>query len=343
MDNMKLYLTSAYKVHPCLDRVLELQELDETQSHQLCDHPEVADAIVFVENTQFQDVRFKDLLNHPLVWQYPEKVYMYNEMDRAWPMLPGLYCSLSNKLTNPAEHIAFPYLVANNDAIKDIYGGSESRKWLYSFVGSTSHPIRKKMFSLSGPNARIVDTSEFCTWDPAQTSKFAYQKLYTDTMAASKFVLCPRGIGPASQRLFETIEAGRIPVIISDTWVEPPQINWDFAVRVPESQIATIPDRLKSLESEWEERSAAARAAWESAYSPGTLFNSFANAIQTVSSSAHLKKPTIDASISKWRVILELEARNLLKPMTPAQTSSPATKVDSSLYGLIGRIFSRKA
>ncbi|MFK7852768.1 MAG: hypothetical protein AB8B79_01590, partial [Granulosicoccus sp.] len=68
-----------------------------------------------------------------------------------------------------------------------------------------------------------------------------------------------------------------------------------------------------------------------------------AGAIQTVSNSAQLKKPALDASIAKWRVILELEARNLLKPMAPTQTSSSSAKVDSSLYGLIGRFFSRKA
>lgn len=339
---MNLFLTSAYKTHACLDRVLELYELSEQQNHQLCDKPQTADAIVFIENTQFDDVRFNTLLNHPLVKQFPEKVYMYNEMDRAWPLLPGLYCSLSKSLTDPEEHVAFPYLTATNNAIKDIYASNTRCKWLYSFVGSSSHPIRKKMFSLTGDNARIVDTSEFCTWDPAQTSKYTYQKLYVDTMAASKFVLCPRGIGPASQRLFETIEAGRIPVIISDSWVEPPQVNWDFAVRVPESQIYSIPQRLESLECEWQERSTAARNAWESAYSPTTLFDSFGTAIADVSQSVNLNNRSIKTSAFKWRVILEMEARNLLKPMPSIQAGLKPASADSSLYSLIGRLLSRK-
>jgi len=342
-DDMNLYLTSAYKTHPCLDRVLELYDLDTCADHRLCDQPESADAILFIENTQFQDIRFKELLRHPLVKQYPEKVYMYNEMDRAWPLLPGLYCSLAKSLTNPDEHVAFPYLTVNNNTIKDIYASNTRRKWLYSFVGSSSHPIRKKMFSLSGDNARIVDTSEFCTWNPAQTSKYAYQKLYTDTMAASKFVLCPRGIGPASQRLFETMEAGRIPVIISDSWVEPPQVNWDFAVRVPESQIAGIPQRLASLEDEWAERSAAARAAWEANYSPATLFNTIGSAIEKVSRSAHMHNHSVKISAHKWRVIFELEARKLLKPVNPNQSASKSGSANAFKHSLISRLFSRKA
>ena len=339
---MNLYLTSAYKTHSCLDRVLELHDLDEHGIHRLCEQPEDADAIVFIENTQFHDVRFKELLRHPLVERFPEKVYMYNEMDRAWPLLPGLYCSLAESLANEDEHIAFPYLTVNNNGIKDIYASNTRRKWLYSFVGSSSHPIRKQMFALTGDNARIVDTSEFCTWDPTQTSKYAYQKLYTDTMAASKFVLCPRGIGPASQRLFETMEAGRIPVIISDSWVEPPQVNWDFAVRVPESQIASIPKLLTRLDDEWEERSNSARNAWESAYSPETMFNSIGSAIEDVSRSAHLKRGSLKISAYKWRVIFEMEARNLIKPKVPNQSDSKTAPANYSLYELIGRLFSRK-
>ena len=92
---MKLFLTSAYKEHSRLDRLLQLQKQDAHRQHELADNPAEADAIVFVENTQFEDILFEKLLKHPLYRVYPEKVYMYNEMDQSWPLLPGLYCSLS--------------------------------------------------------------------------------------------------------------------------------------------------------------------------------------------------------------------------------------------------------
>jgi hypothetical protein len=329
---MNLYVTSAYRTHACLDRLRELYEMDAHETFGLAHDPAEADAIVFVENTHFHDLCFETVTTHPLVKRYPEKVYMYNEMDLAWPLLPGLYCSLTHGLATSDDYVAFPYLTAANSSIQHIHAANTRRKWLFSFVGSISHPSRKPLFKLAGNEARVVDTSEFCTWNPAQTSRYAYQKLYTDTIAASKFVLCPRGIGPASLRLFETIEAGRVPVIISDSWVAPPQINWDFAVRIPESAVASIPDVLSRLEPEWQERGHAARAAWESAYAPDQLFNTLGRAIQGISRSVNLPKRSLRVTTYKWRALLEQQLRHRIK--------SPAGRPESEPT-LLGRLFSR--
>lgn len=339
---MKLFLTSAYRSHSCLDRVRELYDMDVHGLHQVVHEPKSADAIVFIENTQFHDMQFKRLMEHSLVKQYPEKVYMYNEMDQAWPLLPGLYCSLSARMSSYSDYVAFPYLNVSNTGIQNIHTQDTPRKWLFSFVGSNSHSVRKDLFSITDPRANIVDTSSFCTWNPAQTSKYAYQKLYTDTMAESQFVLCPRGIGPASLRLYETIEAGRIPVIISDSWVPPPQIDWSFAVRIPEWDIASIPRKLRELEPEWQDRSQAARAAWESTYSPDTLFNTLGTAIDNISRSANVPEHSLKVAAHKWRVVLAQEARNWLKPpagLPGAQRLN--TSQQSLLNTLLGRLFSR--
>lgn len=333
---MKLHLASAYKTHPCLDRVRELSQLDVRKNFTICDDPASADAIVFIENTQFEDIGFETLLSHELVRRFPDKVYMYNEADRAWPVLNGLYCSLASNLADPESQVAFPYLTATNSGVREIYNSPAKRQWLYSFVGSQSHPSRKPLLGLKTAGGRIVDTSDFCTWDPMQTSKYAFQKLYTDTIAGSKFILCPRGIGPASLRLYETIEAGRVPVIISDTWVAPPQIDWSFAVRVPEWQVADIPDILNELEPEWRDRGEAARKAWESAYAPEQLFNTLGEAIQGVHTYAKQPRQSLQAKALKWRVTVEQGIRNQLKPAPLGPMPQPQhAKV-------LGRLFSRK-
>ncbi|MBX2880813.1 MAG: glycosyltransferase family 47 protein [Granulosicoccus sp.] len=310
---MKLLLTSAYQSHSCLDRLYELAKLNACGSYSLTSSAENADAIVFVENTQFDDLGFKQLLDHPLVSEHADKVFMYNEMDQSWPVLPGLYCSLSDRLANPKDHIAFPYLSSGNPDIRHIYESSVDRPWLYSFVGSGSHPIRKQLFKLKSENGRILDTSEYCLWNPRQTSARAYQSLYSESMARSKFVLCPRGIGPSSLRLYETMQAGRIPVIISDHWVAPPQVSWDFAVRVRESEIDSIPLVLENLQDEWKDRSEAARQAWESAFSPEQLFSSFGAAIEQLSHSAEIRKQSLFARLHKTSVIVEYALKNSLK------------------------------
>ncbi|MGQ7844013.1 exostosin domain-containing protein [Granulosicoccus sp. 3-233] len=334
---MKLYFASAYQTHPCLDRVRELARLDKRKAFVVTDDAEAADAIIFVENTQFDDMGFKTLLSHELLRRYPTKVFMYNEADRAWPVLNGLYCSLACNLSNPGSQVAFPYLTAANTGIRDIYRKPAKSRWLYSFVGSQSHSSRKPLLKLPATDARIVDTSDFCTWDPMQTSRYAFQKLYTDTIAASKFVLCPRGIGPASLRLYETLEAGRVPVIISDTWVAPPQIDWNFAVRVPEWQVADIPDILHALEPEWQDRAEAARKAWESAYAPDQMFNTLGMAIESIRFQTQQPRLSLQARALKWRVIVEQEIRHQLKPR-------PAMPLPKPRYsGELENLFPRKS
>jgi len=86
-------------------------------------------------------------------------------------------------------------------------------------------------------------------------------------------VLCPRGKGPSSWRLFETMRVGRVPVVISDDWVPPPGIDWDsFVVRMPESDVQQIPSVLLGLESEWAERAGRAQQAWENHLSYERVF-----------------------------------------------------------------------
>jgi len=319
---MKLFLTSAYKEHSRLDRLIQLQKLDVHQRHKLTDDAASADAIVFVENTQFKDILFEQLLRHPVYRAHPEKAFMYNEMDRSWPMLPGLYCSLSANMAASSDHVAFPYINICNDDIKDIHAKECDRKWLYSFVGSGSHAVRKPILELQDDAALIVDTSDFCVWTPTQTGKYEFQKMYTDSIAQSKFVLCPRGIGPSSLRLFETIEAGRIPVIVSDSWIAPSHVDWSFAVRIPEWEIAAIPQRLRELENEWEDRGRAARAAWEAVYAPDQLFNTFADTLESIRHSANLPSPSLRISAHKFRVYAEQAIRNWIRP--PAGLSSPS-------------------
>ena len=50
-------------------------------------------------------------------------------------------------------------------------------------------------------------------------------------------------------------------MIIGNQWVPTPHINWDFAVRVDESDIKSIPALLRSISSEAADRGNAARAA----------------------------------------------------------------------------------
>ncbi len=279
---MKLLLTSAYEQHTGLTALKKFAASDRVRRHELCNNPEAADAILFVENTQFDDIFFKHLLSHPLVAKYPHKVFMYNEMDRPWHVLPGLYCCMARKHFDVQQHVAFAYLGTPNPYIHSVYGEDPDRRWLYSFMGSMSHACRRPIMKLKRQNGYVQDTSDFNVWNSKQRELEVRGRAYADMLAASHFVLCPRGIGTSSIRLYETMQAGRVPVIISDHWVAPPETDWRFAIQVEERRVSSIPGLLNSMVNEAEERGKAARAAWEQSYSPETLFNTAADSIASL-------------------------------------------------------------
>ena len=277
---MKILATSAYKTHDLLDAFIEMAANDKFDKHSLCTSAEEADIIVFVENTHFDDYLYSKVRQHPLVQQYREKTFMYNETDKPWSALPGLYCSMPRRFFQHSKQVASPYLCTPNEFIKDVHTWNVEKRWLFSFVGSTSHRCRHDVVALTDDGSGVQDTSDFNVWDCTIDTKAAQGKNFAQTMAESKFMLCPRGIGTSSYRLFETLEAGVAPVIIANQWVPTPHINWDFAVRVDERDIKSIPGLLRSISDEAADRGQAARAAWESAYAPDVMFDTVAESLE---------------------------------------------------------------
>ena len=88
------------------------------------------------------------------------------------------------------------------------------------------------------------------------TSKASYvdHQTYLDNMLRSKFCLCPRGDTAGSKRLYESIVAGCIPVIVSDGLELPfkRHIDWpSMSVRISETEALRNPvgivDKLKNM------------------------------------------------------------------------------------------------
>lgn len=137
---------------------------------------------------------------------------------------------------------------------------------LFSFVGSgATHPIRSKIIELltNEKDGRVIDrglwhyrgvvyrnqigNSQTPECDMEQMRKNEAE--YLEIMSSSLFSLCPRGSGPNSIRLWESVECGSIPVIISDDHRLPghPVLWREAAVFVSESSIESIPRILRSL------------------------------------------------------------------------------------------------
>jgi hypothetical protein len=77
---------------------------------------------------------------------------------------------------------------------------------------------------------------------------------FQDSLRNSTFSLCPSGSGPNSIRLWESIGAGSIPVILADTYAPPgPRDLWEraavFCAETKEA-VRALPERLRALAAE---------------------------------------------------------------------------------------------
>lgn len=106
---------------------------------------------------------------------------------------------------------------------------------------------------------------------------------YVENMLESDYVLCARGIGNFSYRLYETLCMGRIPIFVDTDSVLPLEfdIDWrDYCVWVDEAEIDRIGERVlefhESLDERgFEELQHACRRLWETRISPEGFFASF--------------------------------------------------------------------
>ncbi len=228
--------------------------------------PAAAHAILFFEHHPSHDPFFLAVLRHPLVRRFPGKCLFYQDNDYATPFLPGFYCSLPRRDCRPSVAESWVYLNQHmpNRAIGHTpLSGAEP--YLFSFIGAMrTHPVRRQIMRLPAERALFEDTSAVNGWEIPPATLAAYHTRFARTMTDSLFVLCPRGIGPNSYRIYEAMQAGRVPVIISDDFAPPAPLPWaDFALFVPEVEVASIPARLAAAAGRAPAMGAAARAAWE--------------------------------------------------------------------------------
>jgi hypothetical protein len=123
------------------------------------------------------------------------------------------------------------------------------RKLLASFVGSITHPIRMKMANACRDNQDIMLYLK--GWNPT-VNKNEFET-FINLASYSVFCLCPRGYGLNSFRLYEAMQLGCIPVVVTDKFYLPwaDELNWnDFAVLIDESQLPDTVDILRSYSTD---------------------------------------------------------------------------------------------
>lgn len=202
--------------------------------------------------------------------------FVYSSHDIGFPFHPGIYPSLCSWNQHPAYARSGPYLPKPWDLAGAELPTGEPRN-LYSFVGSAAtSPVRDAVMKLRHPRGLVRDTSRDDAYksNQPQATYQRFQREYLSTLFDSQFILCPRGVGVASVRLFETMRAGRVPVVISDHWSPPAGIPWnDCIVRVAEKDIPAIPAQLEQLARQARSMGECAREQWQLHFGEDTVFD----------------------------------------------------------------------
>jgi hypothetical protein len=255
-------------------KLLDCQRQDRFRIHSLTNDPEEADIILFAENDHGVGVLGTEVRRHPLVQKFREKCFLYNSSDTPLPFLPGVYSSIERQWYSPdrvrsghylSSHITDPPLLS-----------SSKRDILFSFVGAGNNsPVRRRVLQLRHSRAFCEDTSAqaHTVWHEGANAVAQFTHSYAQVLARTKFALCPRGVGASSMRLFQSMRAGCVPVIISDAWVPPTGPDWNsFSIRVPEANVQKIPVILEAADSSSGAMGDRARGAWEDWFSDAVSF-----------------------------------------------------------------------
>jgi hypothetical protein len=220
----------------------------------------------------------------PSYRDYTNKVFVYDTSDAPMGLYPGLYCSLRKRLFDKSRHKTGAYLTSFNEHVDYRDPTASSTTYLFSFQGNLTSKARQRLLNEKFKNSDILIERTKPFWHDIGSREFDHFKQgYVQTIWDSAFVLCPRGNGTSSFRLFETMQSGRVPVIISDHWVPNENVAWDeCSLRVSERHIDRLPAICSANLHRWELMARRARQEWEHWFSPVGLANSIQTAVTEI-------------------------------------------------------------
>jgi len=115
--------------------------------------------------------------------------------------------------------------------------------------------FRRKAIELLKEDSHIdarfmIRNAFFLNAAPTPQDRDAARKEFLENLRNSDFALAPKGDGNYSIRFFEALSMGRIPILIDTDMVLPLEKEIDyskFIVRVPHTQMHTLPGRIAEL------------------------------------------------------------------------------------------------
>lgn len=146
--------------------------------------------------------------------------------------------------------LPFPHLAVNGIT------PAKNKDIFYSFIGlKSSHWTRKEIFSMKHPkNSCIIERKDWHFWINKKNSEELKSRQerekneYQSILSRSIFSLCPRGTGASTIRFWESLQAGSIPVLISDDMQLPKEYDWqNCIIKISENNVKKIPEILSKI------------------------------------------------------------------------------------------------
>ena len=207
---------------------------------------------------------------------FPEKSFCVTESDIPTFRLPGLYASNSRSWLTRSRTRTMNYCLSQVDRpnleVRRRIGQVSVKRYLYSFMGGPNSWTRKRLLRSipSRPDTLIQATDSYNHWnaDRSPEANVRHRERYAEVMAASRYVLCPRGCGLSSYRIFESMSLGVVRVILADDWKPVEGVDWSFALFVRERHLADIDRIVRENQSESEQRGRIAQQTYQAFFSP---------------------------------------------------------------------------
>ena len=273
-----------------------LRKSSDSHLHTFTD--DINDASVYLFFTTCVDINEVPLIRkHPLVKRYPGKCFLICDKDISYPVLPGIYAALPRNPLYKYLYVTGFYLSPTNPYIELYKEQNIKPQFLASFQGGLSSRLRQilsKVKFTKNIHLNFVKPQwqDFYSGTGFITSGSNYLTKYAELLYESFFVLCPKGNGISSYRLFESLEAGRIPIIISDRFASPVIVKeWiDGPIQIKEKDIRSIENILTIKFKEWEVRSQTCQHIYDQYFSAKKRVEYIGNAIEHIQGQKLLKK-----------------------------------------------------
>lgn len=323
---LKVYLIDPREINPSVNATAcgsyeKIRELSvfSNHGHVLVDSPDAADIIIAASFHAAFGIFYMDLKRSALYKAYSSKIFVYSYDGGDFPSLPGVYAGAEKRFVDIGWMVAGHYLSTHLAKFRFTPLPAEERSIFFSFVGSSAtHPVRHSVLQLSHPEAYISDSQapgQIPWWAKSPEERVQHQEHFREQTRRSQFALCPRGLTPASIRLFEVMEAGCAPVVISDDIVMPEGPNWDdFVIFVREAEIPQIPQILEARRGEAGELGRRARLAWEQYFRDEVSFDMLIHWVSTMEIFKSPKKRKIaERKVLFWELFEIQNVRSRLR------------------------------